>query len=466
MRTKRSVIAAVTFMVLILPIFLTNYEAEDDLQSNNEVESIEAPTWFVIEGLVENPLNLTYTELRNFPLISEVTMLECAGSGGGLGWGVTYNWTGVPLFYLLNMANVILGIYREVVFNASDGFSSSVPLETAMDPTTILAFKANGTDLEQIDGFGSGYRVVFPCRWGYKWVKWIKQIIVIDYDYKGTYERRGYSDEAIRPNCTMPLTNPPVQIFNFTEGYSVKALSNSSIESWSFESEGRMVFNVTGSEETGGYFYVKFSEEFLAGPYQVYVDKNPVKYSKTEANGSIYLTFTYIGGTRTIEIAHSYIDVLPSKNVVGQGYNLRIDVSIENPSDMTKTFNITLYTDTTIIGKSTNITLTNGNDTTLTFTWNTTSVAQGDYTVGAYATPALIETDITKSTYIDGTVKIVIPGDVDGDGKVRVDDIFATALAFGLDIGNPRYNPNLDINCDDKIRVDDVLIAALNFGLG
>jgi len=59
-----------------------------------------------------------------------------------------------------------------------------------------------------------------------------------------------------------------------------------------------------------------------------------------------------------------------------------------------------------------------------------------------------------------------VPGDVNGDGKVRIDDVLAVALAFGLDLDDPTYDPNLDANGDNKIRVDDILIAATNFGLG
>jgi len=307
MKNSFLAIVAITCMMFIFPTFLNDLEIETNVQS---VEGrSQVPEWFVITGLVENPLNITYAELRNFPQVSEVTMLECAGSGGGVGWGVTYNWTGVPLFYLLSRAKVIPGTYREVVFDATDNFSSSVLLETAMHATTILALEANGTDLEQIGGFGSGYRVVFPCRWGYKWVKWINQITLVDYDYKGTYEQVGYSDEAIRPNCTMPSTDPPTQTFNATkfadgdpEEYFVQVLSNSSIESFSFESDNRMTFNVTGPEQTSGYFYVSFPKELLASPYQIYVDQNPAKYSQTDVDDHIYLFLTYNHSVVTIEI--------------------------------------------------------------------------------------------------------------------------------------------------------------------
>jgi len=68
--------------------------------------------------------------------------------------------------------------------------------------------------------------------------------------------------------------------------------------------------------------------------------------------------------------------------------------------------------------------------------------------------------------FIDGIVLVTFPGDVNGDGKVRVDDVLAIVLAFGSNCGDPEYDPNLDINGDCKIRVDDVLIAALHFGDG
>lgn len=276
--------------------FLTQSETE------NYSKSVESPEWFVIEGLVENPINLTYSELKNFPMLSEVTMLHCIGSGEG-GMSVTYNWTGVPLFYLLNMAEIVPGNYREVVFNATDGFSSSVLLTTAMDPTSILALKANGTDLEQMSGFGSGYRVVFPCKWGYKWVKWVEKITVVDYDYKGYYEQYGLSDDAIKPNCTMPSTNPSLRTFNATnpQEFAVQVLSNSSIESFSYEFD-KMIFNVTGTEGSSGYFYVAFSKELLASPYQVYADGSIVNYSQTEAGDDVYLYFTYTHNGHMIEI--------------------------------------------------------------------------------------------------------------------------------------------------------------------
>ncbi|MDH5450459.1 MAG: right-handed parallel beta-helix repeat-containing protein [Candidatus Bathyarchaeota archaeon] len=59
-----------------------------------------------------------------------------------------------------------------------------------------------------------------------------------------------------------------------------------------------------------------------------------------------------------------------------------------------------------------------------------------------------------------------IPGDVNRDRRVRIDDILTIALAFGSNLGDPAFRPLMDITGDGKIRIDDILAAATNFGLG
>ncbi len=118
--------------------------------SESSVQETSVPQWFTVEGLVERRLNLTYAELEEFPQVSEVAMLQCVGGGQG-GPKVTYNWTGVPLFYVLEMAKVVPGTYREIVFNSTDGFSSSITLQTAMEPTTLLGLKARECTLHRLE---------------------------------------------------------------------------------------------------------------------------------------------------------------------------------------------------------------------------------------------------------------------------------------------------------------------------
>lgn len=448
---------------VILCIALLHLTPSVRFQVESDSSSVEAPEWFIIEGLVENPLNLSYSELWNFPIISEVTTLQCIGSGQPpYGPSITYNWTGVPLSYLLSMAKVIPGDYIEVVFNATDGFSSSIMLDVAMHPTTILALEANGTDLEQIIGFGSGYRVVLPCRWGYKWVKWIKQITVIDYDYKGTYEQWGLSDEAIRPNCTMPMTDPPIRTFNATpaEEDIVQVLSNSSIEVFSFMN-GQITFNVSGQEEANGYVYVAFRNELLVAPYQVYVDENRLKFYQTETNGNAYLFFTYTHSAQYIELEVAGTFVKPLKSAVGHGYSTRINVTISNPDNSTQDFNVTLYSNT-IPMASQIIQLANDSSTTITYVWNTTDWNKGNYTISVTVTQSANETSYVL--FANKEVCVTIPGDLDADFDVDLYDAVKLLANYGTTEDDSGYDHNSDINSNGQIFLFDAVILLIHYG--
>jgi len=176
--------------------------------------------------------------------------------------------------------------------------------------------------------------------------------------------------------------------------------------------------------------------------------------------------FTYVTN-RAITEAYDVTttNVTPLKTVVGQGFSTQVDVNVTNKGDFTETFNVTAYANTTVIG-SENVTLTAGSSATVTFTWDTTGFTKGNYTISAYAWPVPGETDTADNNMTGGMVLVTLVGDVNGDRKVRVDDILAVATAFGSNWGEPKYSPNLDINDDLKIRIDDVLAAATHFGQG
>ena len=65
----------------------------------------------------------------------------------------------------------------------------------------------------------------------------------------------------------------------------------------------------------------------------------------------------------------------------------------------------------------------------------------------------------------DSIIKIVIPGDVNGDGIVDTRDIVEICAIYGSRRGDPKYKPNMDINCDGTINIYDVVIACANYGL-
>ena len=162
-------------------------------------------------------------------------------------------------------------------------------------------------------------------------------------------------------------------------------------------------------------------------------------------------------------------NVTPSKTVVGQGYSTSINVTVENQGDFTETFNVTVFYNETAItlpnGKNhTTTTLTSGNSTTITFTWNTTGIAKGNYTISAYATPVSGETNLDNNTFVDGWVVVTIKGDVDGDFDVDIYDVVKITGIYRSKRGDPQFNPNSDLDDDGEITIYDVVRCTSHYG--
>lgn len=157
-------------------------------------------------------------------------------------------------------------------------------------------------------------------------------------------------------------------------------------------------------------------------------------------------------------------DVTPSKTIVGEGTNMEITATAENQGNKTETFNVTAYANTTTIQTKTVTNLPPRNTTTIVFTWNTTGFVKGNYTISAYAWPVLGETDTSDNNYDDGTIKLTIYCDVNGDSWVDMTDIGLACLAYGTRPGDKRWNPNADVTNDDFIDMSDIGWICLNYG--
>jgi parallel beta-helix repeat protein len=153
------------------------------------------------------------------------------------------------------------------------------------------------------------------------------------------------------------------------------------------------------------------------------------------------------------------LDISPSKTVVGQGYTLYIYVSVQNQGWNTETLNITAYANATTITTLMSISLTGRNSSTLTFIWNTTGFAYGNYTISAYAWPVSGETYTGDNTATDGWVIVTIPGDVNGDHLADISDLVITVGAIPSAPGWPNWNPNTDINGDGVCDISDLVIC-------
>jgi len=163
-------------------------------------------------------------------------------------------------------------------------------------------------------------------------------------------------------------------------------------------------------------------------------------------------------------------NVTTSKTVVGQGYFSNVTVTLENQGDFEETFDVAVHYNETAItlpnGKNhTTTTLTSGNSTTITLTWNTTGVAKGNYTISAVADTVPDETDTDDNTLEASTeVYVTTPGDVDGDGDVDIYDIVKMCGCYGTKEGDPLYDGDCDIDGDGDIDIYDIVIICNYYG--
>ena len=116
----------------------------------------------------------------------------------GLDAGLISNavWKGLPLRDLLDQAGPLSNAVRVRLYGV-DNYTDTIPLEKAMDPTTLLAYGMNGVPLPHRHGYP--LRAIVPGYFGEKHVKWLTCIELTTANVKGFYETQGWGPDFITP---------------------------------------------------------------------------------------------------------------------------------------------------------------------------------------------------------------------------------------------------------------------------
>lgn len=157
--------------------------------------SVNVRNWLLeVGGLVHRPFVIDYDQLtRGGPTFTEYVTLTCISNEVGGRLAGNARWRGVRVRDLLQAAGVREGAV-DLVMEAYDAYTDSIPIEKAMHPDTLLVWEMNGAPLTREHGFPA--RMIVPGIYGMKNVKWIRKLTVVDYDYKGFWQQRGWSDPA------------------------------------------------------------------------------------------------------------------------------------------------------------------------------------------------------------------------------------------------------------------------------
>ncbi len=143
-----------------------------------------------ISGLVDNPTTLTYSDLLQRKRTSMTKDFQCV-----TGWRVrNVPWSGVKLGDLLDEVGVQSGA-TALRFTSFDGeYTESLTLEQARRGDMLVAYSMLGGDIGR--DHGGPVRLYAAPMYGYKSIKWLDGIEVVDKVIPGYWERRGYDIDA------------------------------------------------------------------------------------------------------------------------------------------------------------------------------------------------------------------------------------------------------------------------------
>jgi DMSO/TMAO reductase YedYZ molybdopterin-dependent catalytic subunit len=143
-----------------------------------------------IGGLVGKPQSFTYDQLLAMPQTHEVKTFHCV-----TGWTVhDVRWSGVRLSHLLSLVEPLPAAKAVRFDSLEQPYNDSLTMQQAGLHDVMLALGMDGQPLSR--PHGSPARVVIPEMYGYKGVKWLTKIELVDHQPTGYWEGLGYDQDA------------------------------------------------------------------------------------------------------------------------------------------------------------------------------------------------------------------------------------------------------------------------------
>lgn len=165
------------------------------VQNSNGTASVDSFEWRLnLTGMFDTPLELNLFDIKRRPKFDVMRTLECIGNpvGGSLIGNAV--WQGISLHDLLREA----GIQEEAKFLSifsADEYRTTIPVSLGLDENSYVVYAMNGEDLDA--DHGRPVRMLLPGVYGQKQPKWVLSIHASDKDSLGTWEKKGWSNEAV-----------------------------------------------------------------------------------------------------------------------------------------------------------------------------------------------------------------------------------------------------------------------------
>jgi DMSO/TMAO reductase YedYZ molybdopterin-dependent catalytic subunit len=155
-----------------------------------DVPDVDVATWTLeVTGEVEEPLSLSYEDLKQLPATDVTTDIHCVTR-----WSrFDAQFKGVHWSELAGLAKPKPSA-RFAIAHAEQGFTANVPVAALEDEQALIVYEADGEPLTA--EHGGPVRLVVPSKYFWKSAKWLRQIELSAVDKPGFWERYGYHNEA------------------------------------------------------------------------------------------------------------------------------------------------------------------------------------------------------------------------------------------------------------------------------
>jgi DMSO/TMAO reductase YedYZ molybdopterin-dependent catalytic subunit len=155
-----------------------------------DIPDVDVAAWRLeIAGEVEEPVSLTYEQLKELPATEVTTDIHCVTR-----WSrFDARFKGVHWSELATLARPKPSA-RFAIAHAEQGFTANVPLAAIEDANALIVYEADGEPLAQ--EHGGPVRLVVPSKYFWKSAKWLRGIELSAVDKPGFWERYGYHNEA------------------------------------------------------------------------------------------------------------------------------------------------------------------------------------------------------------------------------------------------------------------------------
>jgi len=162
------------------------------IRSIESTPPFDPETWtLTVDGLVDNPLKISYQELLGLESEEQVRDFHCVE-----GWSVDdVKWKGIRMGIFFDMAKPKPGGAFATFHSASGIYRDSLAIKEALEPDVMLAYMLNDEPMPEQQG--KPLRLVMPRMFGYKNVKWVNRITLTRTQEIGYWEKRGYNIDGV-----------------------------------------------------------------------------------------------------------------------------------------------------------------------------------------------------------------------------------------------------------------------------